>query len=173
VAARTKAKGFSFVELLIALALMAVLMMAIGAAVHAALQSGRENERITAMTQTARSVLGRMMREIRTADEVDSTATSLSIIPAADDGSGVTLIRYELTGGTFYYYRTAGGTIDSEVLLAPGEDVSVNALTITRQTAVRDSVTYTRSVTAKITFSADGRTFSVTASAGPRRNQDY
>ncbi len=61
---RTRTKGFSFVEVLIALTLMAVLMTSIAAVVHASLQSYRENELITSMTQAARSILTRMMRDV-------------------------------------------------------------------------------------------------------------
>jgi prepilin-type N-terminal cleavage/methylation domain-containing protein len=172
VGTKTATKGFSFVEVLIAVVLMAMLMTSVAAAVHAALQSYRENELITSMTQSARSILTRMMRDVRTADEVDSTSTSLSILPP-DDGSGVTLIQYELAGGTFYYRRTVGSTTTSEVLLAPGDQVSVDSFTVTRQTGIRDSLVYTESVTATITFTAGGRTFTVTASADPRRNQEY
>ncbi len=104
---------------------------------------------------------------------MDSTSTSLTILPP-DDGSGVTRIRYELTNGTLYYHRTVGSTTTSEVLLAPEDEVSVSSFTVTRQTGIRDSLTYTKSVTAQITLIARGnRTFAVTASADPRRNQDY
>jgi prepilin-type N-terminal cleavage/methylation domain-containing protein len=169
----TKTRGFSVVEVLIAVALMAVLITSVAAAVHAALQSYRENELITSMTQSARSILTRMMRDVRTADEVDSTSASLSILPP-DDGSGVTLIRYELAGGTLFYRRTVGSTTTSEVLLAPEDQVSVDSFIVTRQTGLRDTLIYTQSVTAQITFTAGaGRTFTVTASADPRRNQEY
>jgi len=166
------AKGLSMVEILIAVALMAVLMASIAAAVQASLQSYKENEAVSAITQAARACLVRMMRDVRTADAVDSTSSSLSVIPA-DDGSGTTLVQYELSGGTLYYRRKVGASTTTEAMFGPGDQVTVTSFDVTRQTAVKDSLVYTRSVTARMTFDFKGRQFTVTASADPRRNQDY
>ena len=164
--------GFTLVEILIATAMVAMLLAAIAVAVQAATQGYRENERLTAVTQAARSVLARMMREIRTADEVDTTSTSISILPP-EDGSGVTLIQYQWNNGTLTYRRTTHGTMASELLLGGSTAVSAQSFTVSRETGVAHSVTYTKSVTATITFATEGRTFAVTASADVRRNQQY
>ena len=167
-----RARAFTVVEVLMAVALTAVLLTSIAVAVRSGIQSYTENERITSMTQAARFVLARMMRDVRTADEVDSTATSLTITPP-DDGSGVTLIRYEVTGGSLTYHRVANGSPADEVLLGPGQAASVNNFQVDRQTFLQDEHVLTRSVRAQVTFAAGGRTMAVTASADVRRNQKY
>jgi type II secretory pathway pseudopilin PulG len=160
------------VEVLIATALMAVLLTAVGVAMYASTQSYRENERLTAMTQAARSILARMMREVRTADEVDTTTGTLSILPPVD-GSGVTLIRYAWAGGSLTYNQTAGAGTTSEVLLGGDQMVSAQSFLLNRETGTADGLVYTKSVTATITFASGERTFAVTASADVRRNQEY
>ncbi len=169
---RATPRGFSLVEVLIAVTLMAVLMASVAAAVQASVQGYKENEAISAVTQAARACLARMMRDVRRADAVDSTSSSVSVVPA-DYGTGVTLIEYELTGGALHYKRTVSGTTTNYVLFGPSDDVTVTSFDVTRQTGVRDSVVYTKSVTARMTFDFKGRTLTVTASADPRRNQDY
>jgi prepilin-type N-terminal cleavage/methylation domain-containing protein len=164
--------GFSLVEVLIALALLAAILTAVAAAIQASLQSYRDNETITEATQTARSCLARMMREVRTADEVDSTSTSLTIIPPLD-GSGLTQIQYELSGGALYYRRTVGGATTSQALLATTDDVRISSFNISRVTGTSGGTPYTKSVTVRIGLSADGQSFYTTASASLRRNQEY
>jgi type II secretory pathway pseudopilin PulG len=157
---------------LIAAALLAMLLSAVAIAMQASVQGYRENEHLTAMTQAARSVLARMMREIRTADEVDSTSSSLTILPPVD-GSGMTLIQYTWAAGQLNYSRTTGAGTTTEVLLGGNTAVSAQSFTITRETGTAGPLTYTKTVTATITFAAGGRTFDVTASADVRRNQEY
>jgi prepilin-type N-terminal cleavage/methylation domain-containing protein len=164
--------GFTLVEVLLAMALLAMLLTAIAVAVQAAMQGYRENERVAAVTQAARSVLARMMREIRTADEVDTTATSISILPP-EDGSGITLIRYTWNNGELTYHQTIAGVTTSEVLLGGDRTVSAQSFTVSRETGTDGPVVYTKSVTATITFAADRRRLAVTASADVRRNQEY
>lgn len=165
-------RAFTLVEVLIATALLALLLTAIAVALHAAMQGYRENERVAAMTQAARSVLARMTREIRTADEVDTTSTSITILPP-EDGSGVSLIRYTWSNGVLTYHQTTGAGTTSEVLLGGDATVSAPSFSIIHQMGIADGVTYTKTVTATITFAAGGRTFTVTASADVRRNQQY
>lgn len=165
-------RAFTLVEVLIAAALLALLLSAVAVAMHASVQGYRENEHLTAMTQAARSVLARMMREVRTADEVDTTTFTLSILPPVD-GSGVTLIQYAWTAGQLAYSRTTGAGTTTEVLLGGNTAVSAQSFTVTRETGVAGPLTYTKTVTATITFAAGGRTFAVTASADVRRNQEY
>lgn len=167
-----KTTGFSLVEILISLALMAALLTSVAAAIQASLQSYRENETITEASQTARSCLARMMREVRTADEVDSTSARLTILPPAD-GSGLTQIQYELSGGALYYRRTVGGTTTSQALLAATDDVRISSFNISRVTGSSGGTTYTKSITARIGLAADGQNFYTTASASLRRNQEY
>jgi len=164
--------GFSLVEILIAMALTAALLTSVAAAIQAALASYRENEAITEATQTARSCLTRMMREVRTADEVDSASGRLTILPPAD-GSGLTQLQYELSNGALYYRRTVGGTTTSQTLMATTDDVRIGTFNISSVTGTSGGTTYTKSVTVKIGLTSDGKTFYTTSSASLRRNEEY
>jgi prepilin-type N-terminal cleavage/methylation domain-containing protein len=165
-------RAFTLIEVLLATALLALLLSAVAVAMHASMQSYTENEHLTALTQAARSVLSRMMRDVRTADAVDSTSTTLTILPPAD-GSGVTQVQYAWTGGSLTYSQTTGAGTTTEVLLGGNAAVSAQAFAVARETGVADGLTYTKTVTAAITFASGGRTFTVTASADVRRNQQY
>ena len=165
--------GFTLVEVLFGLVVLAMLLAAVAAAIQGSLQSYAENARIGEVIQAARVVLFRMMGDIRTAEAVDSTAQEVRIIPP-DDGSGVTLIHYELTGGVLYYRWTDGTGEHSTPLVASDEAVKVQNFAISRQTAVDgEGVTYTVSVTARLDLKCGDNPFSATASVCPRRNLSY
>lgn len=169
----TSKSGFSILELLIALTLMAALLTSVGIAMKASFQSYSENEKIAAATQAGRSVLGRITNDIRTAEAVDSTSTQVSIIPP-DNAEGVQLIQYEFDGGTLYYRRTVNGTTTSYVLLGGNDDVTVSSFNVDREVGVDwQGNNCTKSITLQVTFVVDDRTLSLTASADPRRNQIY
>jgi len=165
--------GFGLIELLLSLAIMAMLLAAVSAAIHTSLKSYQENQKIAAVTQSARSILDRMMRDVRTAAAVDSAATELTIIPP-DDGSGLEQLKYDFTGGVLYYRRTVSGQTTSHVLLGSGDEVTVSDFTVTREVGQDwQGTPCTKSITASLSLAAGGYTFSVTASAAPRRNQLY
>ena len=165
--------AFSLVELLISVALLAILLAAVAAAMHASFQSYSENDKVAAATQTARFLLGRMANEIRTAEDVQTTATRLDILPA-DDGSGLQLVQYEYLDGKLYYRQTVNGTTEGYILLDSDEDVTLAAFAATAETGTDwQGLSCTKSVTLRITFAVGGRTFSLSASADPRRNQLY
>ncbi len=165
--------GFTIVELLVAVAIMAALLASVAVAMHACLVSQRQNVQIAGTVQAARVVLHRMMSEVRTAEAVDSGSQRVSIIPPAN-AENVTEIEYELTGGTLYLRRTVGGVQMSQALIAYGEDVQVEQFTVSRETDQDDQgVTYTKSLTVDLTLRSGSNRFLVVASACPRRNQPY
>lgn len=169
---RARRHGLSIVEMLIALALVAALLTAVGAALHASIQSYSENDELAAVTQSARSIMNRMAKEIRSSEDVSSTSTSLTILPAAD-GSGVQEIKYELAGGKLNYHVKTAGTWATHVLLGDTDDrVRVTAFSVNRvmgTDATGQACTKTASV--KLTFAIDNQSFTLTASGSPRRNQ--
>ncbi len=168
--------GFTIVEMLMALAILAMLLSAVALAMHASLQNYGENTKIAELTQTARVVLNRMMSEIRTADAVDSASQRVTVVPPTNP-EGLTEIEYELLDGVLYCRRTVNGTQTSEPLIASDEDVRVTGFSISDETGtiVIDDVevVYTKSVTARMDLESGGNTLSVTASACPRRNLEY
>ena len=167
-------QGFTIVEMLLALAILAVLLSAVAVAMYASLHNYGENTEIAELTQAARVVLNRMMSEVRTADAVDSASQRVTIIPPQPDSGNVTEIEYELDGGVLYCRRTVSGVQTSESLIASDEDVEVTGFTVTRETGINgEEVEYTKSVTATLDLKSGDNTFSVTASACPRRNMTY
>ncbi len=161
--------GFTMVELLISLALMGAILAATAVAMQGVFMSYTENEKIASVTQTARVVLHRMMREIRTADAVTSTASSINIIPAAN-AENVEEIEYDLENGALYYRQTIGGITNSTLILDSTGDVELVGLTVARETGMEGQVSYTKRVTVQFVVRAGGNVLDVTASVCPRRN---
>lgn len=174
---RPKNRAFTVAELLLSLALLAILLAAIGAAVHASIHSYEENDKIATASQTARSILYRLSKEVRTAAAVDTTTSSVSIIPP--DTSGV-VIEYEFTGGTLYYRRIVNGNESEHVLLGPSDPAVPTGFVVNRVdgTVIRDvegvptELVCTKQVTVTLSVDVSGEPYTVTASACPRRNQD-
>jgi len=166
--------GFTLVEILIALAIMAGLLASVAAVVHASMLNYKENDTLTAITQNARSILNRMMREIRTAEAVSTGFSRVTIIPP-DDGSGIQRIEYEYDGGTQFIYRqTIAGHTTSHVLMdnSAGK-VRLLYMVVQSQQETVDDVTYTKTVTVTMKLRADNQDITIRASASPRRNQSY
>ncbi len=158
--------GFTVAELLISVSLMAVLLAAMATAFEGAMSSYDENIKLSALAQASRSIMERMTREIRQADDVEYSTGQLNIFPAPSAG-GPDEIRYVLENGSFIYRTIDGGTSSSYMLLAADDEVTVQQFSI--ETEEVDS----RATLVKVTldFLAGGESLSVTASACPRRNQ--
>ena len=164
--------GFTLLEALLGVALLAILLAAVAAAMHAAMLSYNDNDRVAAVTQSARWALSRMMTEVRTADAVDCSSSQLSIIPP-DDGSGLQLIQYTCQNGVLSCSRKVNGVTTTYAMLGQADNVAVQAFAVNKETAQRQGQTYTRSVTARLQIAVGNEAISVTASTAPRRNQDY
>ena len=170
---RRKRAGFTLVEVMLSLAIMAVIMAAVGAAMHGAFLAYAENNKIAQVTQTARSVLHRMMQEVRTAEAVTSTATSVSVVPP-DNAEGLSLIVYELTNGTLFYKRTVNGEVLTEPVVGAGDGVTIQNFTVWRETATDgEGVEYTTRLTARLDISAGANRLDVSAAVCPRRNMTF
>lgn len=160
-------RGFTLMEVLIGMAMLAMLMAAIGAAVHSSLQSYTENEKSLALTQAARSVLDRMMREVRTAADVDSTTSTLTI---DEDGTGQNTAVYQFSSGAFYYVQTVDGHTTYHPLLSYSDDVNVTDFSVLREDSAEGNPL---SVTVRLTLAMRDRTFAMTATSAVRRFQTY
>ncbi len=166
-------RGFTIVEMLMALTILAILLSAVAMAMQAGFQNYGENTKIAQLTQTARVVLNRMMSEIRTADGVDSSSQRVTIVPPTNP-EGLTKIEYELVGGALYCRRTVSGTQTSEPLIASDEEVQVTDFFIDPDIGLDgEGIEYTKSVTVRLDLESGGNSLSVTASACPRRNLTY
>jgi len=166
--------GVTLIELLLGLAIGGLLLSAIAAAFHGSLTSYTENEKIARATQTARSVVNRMMRDIRGAAATDAYASQITVIPP-EDGSGLQQVQYEFDSAAqcLYYRRTVSGATTSHVLIG-GNDVQVTTFYATSEWG-QDSqgVSCIKSVTVRLGFRIGGQQFAVTSSAAPRRNQIF
>lgn len=127
-----KQHGFSLVEILLALTILAILLASICAAFEGSLTSYRENDEVAAATQLGRSILTRMTREIRTCSDINSTETQVVVTPY-DNGSGLTQIVYELENGILYYRQTVNSQQTSYPLLGSGDNSSVTSFSIVRE----------------------------------------
>lgn len=167
------APGFTLVEVLIAMVILAMLLAAIALATKAAMHGYTENAKIAEVTQTSRVVLHRIMREIRTADAVTSGPQAVSIIPP-ENAEGISQIEYELHEGTLYCRRTVAGSEESVELVSSEGSVQVQDFSISRETGIDgEGLSYTKSVTARMALRVGENTFNVTASACPRRNLEF
>jgi len=171
-AARAR-RGFTLMELLLSMLLLAVLMASVAAAINASVNSYQENDRIASATQAARSILMRMMQEVRTCDDVSATPTSMSIAYQGRS-DGLSLIKYEFTGGSFLCSRTINGSTSTQALLASSEALRVNSFSVSSISGTDSGgQACTKSTSARLELIIDGKKFSVTSSADPRRNLTY
>jgi prepilin-type N-terminal cleavage/methylation domain-containing protein len=113
---RRQARGFTFAEVLIALALMAVLMTAVGVAVSAASSQRVYNTERTDLVARARGVLDRIGRDMRVARDFDATDPSDLIINMTD-GS---MRQYQwdgVVGGNLSFVFTSTGSVVSPAVV--------------------------------------------------------
>ena len=165
--------AFTVVEILVALSISAVLLTAIAVAMHAALYSYEQNEESAAATHTARTILDRMSRDIRTAQAVDYSAGVITIIPP-DDGSGISEVEYEQVGSELIYRVTKDGTQSSHELISSADEFSVGSFTISEQTG-QDWQGYDciKSLSLELEVDIGGKSFTFAATASPRRNRVF
>ena len=165
--------GFTVIEVLLALTILAILLSAVALAMQGGLKCFDESEQIAQLIQTSQVVLNRMMSEVRTAQAVDTDTQRISIIPPEND-DGITNIEYELVDGVLYYRQTINGEQTSQELISSDDVARVVSFTVSRETAIgEDDLIYTRSVTATLKLQAGDNQFTITASACPRRNMNY
>jgi prepilin-type N-terminal cleavage/methylation domain-containing protein len=170
---RPGAGGFTLIEALITLAIMAVLMAALGTAFSASMETFRENQRMATASQTARGVLQRMTAEIRTAAAVDANNSSITILPP-DPNSPLQQIqyRYDPVGKKLDYLKKVAGVTNTYT--ACGEGGTLTGFVVTTQSGQDwQGLTCLKNVRVMMTFQFGPETFHVTASASPRRNQVF
>jgi len=168
-----KRKGITILELLIALAITAMLLTAVAAGIHASFLNLTENDCIRELTQSARWHLSRIAAEIRTADAVDTTGGILAIVPP-ENTDGITKIEYELADGAFTRYVTIAGDRQPTVLMKASDKTKVDIFQLSQRNKTVDDQLVTECVTILLRLSnGDNRTFRATISAAPRRNQAF
>jgi prepilin-type N-terminal cleavage/methylation domain-containing protein len=164
--------GFTLVELLLALAITAILLTAVALAFNASVINYRENEDIFKAINNARQSLFRITSQLRTATLVDDTAPAneCSMRTAATmshpSGENITY-RYDNTARVLYLITNDDLTDDDYVLCS-----NVNSVTFTKDVFVEDAVTKVKSVQIAISVASDGVEKKLAAAAVVRRNLD-
>ncbi|MFO8014922.1 MAG: prepilin-type N-terminal cleavage/methylation domain-containing protein [Phycisphaerae bacterium] len=143
-------RGFTVAELLVALALTALLMTAIAFAMHGAEQSNRYNRTKAELVARSRGVLDRIARDVRCAEATivanDGTALNVMVVRQAQDGSMTSVWRqYRFTGDEVLVYEDA-----SAIPLPPTDPEGVSSESLTGDVDyfhVETLVSSTRSIT--------------------------
>ena len=154
--------GFTLAELLIALAISAMLLVAVAVAFNASTTNYRQNEDIFKVVNSSRQALFRMTSQLRTADAVDPAAPNneCSLITAA--GEDIT-----------YQFRSAENKLYLITNIDSNEYVlcdNVTAMTFTKTTVVEDAVIIVKSVQISITVASSNIEKTISAAAAIRRN---
>jgi len=158
------ADGFTLVEVLVSLAVMAILLAAVAVAFNASIINYQENDDIFKAINGARQALFRITTQLRTADAVDpnSPNNECSLITAG--GEDITY-RYNSADKKLYLITNDIST-DSDYVLCD----NVAAMVFTKQTVIEGPLTKVKSVQISITVSSGKTQRTVSAAAVIRRN---
>ncbi|MBN1555009.1 MAG: prepilin-type N-terminal cleavage/methylation domain-containing protein [Phycisphaerae bacterium] len=158
--------GFTLVEMLLSITIMAIVMVAVAGATHVSMRTYEANQTDAQLGGAARAILQRIAREIRGASSVTCSLHHLTITPA----SGPDQIDYILEGGQFHCDRTTGAGTQRYTLLTSTDDVHMTNFLIYISTMTVDEQTVTAMVTVQLHFIANLQPMVVSASACPRQN---
>lgn len=153
--------GFGIVELLIAMAITALLLVAVAVAFHASIMSYRENEDIFKAVNRARQALFRITSQLRTGYVVDPNAPGNECSFYTADGNDITY-RYNSAESKLYLI-TNDDLSDSDYVLCD----NVTAMSFVKTPT--DDGSDTRSVQISITVSSGNAQRTVSSAAVIRR----
>ncbi len=162
-----KRSAFTLAELLVAMPIMAILMVSMGAAISGAMNNYEETSQAYSLTQSVRIIGERMTREIRAAENASCVTNALNLEMAGNPDRVIYLL-YE---GTLYHYQIQDGQTTLSKLLGPADDLTVQSFVIDMTMKDVDGTDYATLITVKISILVDGQTKSFTISASPRKNQ--
>jgi len=158
-------RGFSLVELLIALAISGILLVALAAAFKASAVNYRENEDIFKAVNTARAALTRITSQLRTASAVSVGAPVNQCSLITSEGADIT-----------YHYNSA----DNKLYLITNDDPAdddyvlcdnVAAMSFSKDTDTDgQGVQYVKSVQVSITVTRGRNLRTMSTAALIRRN---
>jgi len=162
-AKRKTKSGFTIIEMLISLAILALLMSAVATAFYASAVNYRENEDIFRAVHTARQVLFRITMELRTATAVkhDDPANECTMVTA--EGSNITY-RYNSGDNTLYLITNDDAT-DADYVFCD----NVTAMSFVRTFDTGDP-TVVKNVQINMTVAAGDVSQTVSTAVVVRRN---
>jgi len=156
--------GFTLAELLIALAISAILLVAVAVAFNASAVNYQENEDIFKVVNSARQALFRMTSQLRTADAVDPNAPNNECTMITPAGENITY-RYNSADNKLYLV-TNDDLTDSDYVLCN----NVTAMNCTKTWVVEDTVIKVKSVQISLTVAISNIEKTISAAAAIRRN---
>lgn len=154
--------GFTIAELLVALAITSMLMVAVALAFSSSIMSYRANEDIFEAVNSARQALYRITTQLRTATAVDPNGPANQCTFITTDGQDITY-EYRAADGKLYLITNSNS---NEYVLCD----DVTAMTFTRNTRTVDAVTFVSSVQISMTVQVGDAVRNVAAAAVIRRN---
>jgi prepilin-type N-terminal cleavage/methylation domain-containing protein len=157
---RKQKRAFTIVEVLIALAITAMLLTAVAVAFNASVKNYQENEKMYKTMNNARQAMLRMTAQLRTADVNSVSITSTECTLTAAGGQWITY-RYNGTDKKLYLV-TNDDLTDSDYVLCD----NVTAISFTRTPT--DTGLPVQSVQISMTVDIDSQT--VSSAAVIRRN---
>lgn len=169
--------GLGIVEMLIALAITAMLLTSVAIALHASTATYDVNQRIAAATHHARMTLHRMLADARQADDLQWDGSTAVIRQLCADGLHET--QYQWDGENLRYRKYIAGTqltgSDGDIVVGGVDQVRVVAFNVTPVPGVdaAGQAVACKRLTASITLELGNDRFVVNASTAPRRNQDW
>ena len=158
--------GFTIVEVLLSLAVMAILLVAIATAFNASVINYRVNEDIFRSMNSARQAMFRITNQLRTAKAVDPNSPANECTLITSDNNDVTY-RYDSSDDKLYFV-TNDDLTDSDYVLCD----NVSAMTFTKITETEDSVTYVKNVQISLTVESGDVEHKVCAAVVIRKNLD-
>jgi prepilin-type N-terminal cleavage/methylation domain-containing protein len=161
------ADAFTMVELLVALAITAVLLAAVAVAFNASIINYRENEDIFKAINSARQALTRTTNQLRTAYAVDPNAPANEctlLIGNPPDINSITY-KYDPTDNKLYLI-TNDDLTDDDYLLCD----NVAAMTFTKNTMIEDMQIEVKSVQISMTVVSGNIQKTLSAAVVIRRN---
>ena len=156
--------GFTIVELLISLAIAAILLASIAVAINASAINYSENEKMFKTINSARQALFRMTTQIRTANAVDPNTSSNTCSMITADGEDITYLYNN--GDNKLYLITNYDLTDSDYVLCE----NVTAMNITKNTVLEDAIIKVKSVQIAITVECGDTQRTIASGAVVRRN---
>lgn len=175
-ACNNRHRGFTIAELLVGLAIMAILLAALATAFDVTFMNHAENRKIAEAMQVSRTVTDRISRQARTADNVTVTDTDpndlsnacVLTIDSPADGSGLTsaVYTFDPVGKTLKYNASDA----NEVTLLGRSDDTVKVTGFGASILADPNSAKALSTTVILKFEADGQEHQVTATACQRQN---
>jgi prepilin-type N-terminal cleavage/methylation domain-containing protein len=154
--------AFTIAELLIALAISAILLAAVAVAIQGSVINYEQNEDIFKAINSARQAMFRITTQLRTANAVDPCEPSNQCTFITVDGESITY-DYRSADQKLYLITNSDG---QEYLLCD----NVTAMTFTKNSVIEDSLIKVKSVQINMTVACGGTQKTIASAAVVRRN---